>query len=126
MPNRFSNVGYQRNIVNDGDCEVPVLIQYHGPVKNPIIYNDTTGESIRINRELTEKETLIINTAYGNETVDILKADKTKENVFNWIDLEHRDFFKLTFGSNIIRYSGDDESNKGTIDVEFAIAYGGV
>lgn len=124
-PSRFSNVGFRRKITNDGDREVPLIIQYHGPVTNPIVYNDTTGESIKVNRTLKVGETLIINTAYGDETVDILKEDGTKENVFNWIDLEHRDFFKLTWGDNIIRYSGDNESDIGTIDVEFAIAYGG-
>lgn len=126
LPSIFSNVGFQRKIINDGDTEIPLLIQYHGPVKNPIIYNDTIGESIKVNRTLVEGETLVINTAYGNETVDIVKADGVKENVFNWIDLDHRDFFKLTWGDNIIRYSGDNESDIGTIDVEYAIAYGGV
>lgn len=124
-PSVFSNVGFQREIENNGDKEIPLEIQYHGPVKNPIVYNDTTGESLKVNKTLTKGEILLINTAYGNETVDILKVDGTKENVFNWIDLEHRDFFKLTWGKNIIRYSGDDESNIGTIEVEFAIAYGG-
>lgn len=126
LPTKFSNVGFRRNIVNDGDTEIPLEIQYHGPVTNPIVYNDTTGESLKVNRTLEKGETLLINTAYGNETVDILKENGLKENVFNWIDLEHRDFFKLTWGENIIRYSGDDESNIGTIDIEFAIAYGGV
>ena len=126
LPSKFSSVGFRRSIINNGDTEIPLEIQYHGPVKNPIVYNDTTGESLKINRTLEKGETLLINTAYGNETVDILKKDGTKENVFNWIDLEHRDFFRLTWGENIIRYSGDDESNIGTIDVEFAIAYGGV
>lgn len=126
LPSKFSNVGFKRLIVNDGDCEAPLLIQYHGPVTNPIIYNDTTGESLKVNRTLNTGETLLINTAYGNETVDIIKEDGSRENVFNWIDLEHRDFFRLTYGENIIRYSGDDESNIGTIDIEFAIGYGGV
>lgn len=125
LPDRFSNVGFQRTIENNGDKEIPLTILYHGPVKNPTVFNDTMGESIKVNKTLTANETLIINTAYGKETVDILKEDGTMENVFNWIDLEHRDFFRLTWGENIIRYSGDDESNIGTIDVEFAIAYGG-
>ncbi len=126
LPDYFSNIGFQRTINNEGDTEVPLLIQFHGPVLNPIIYNDTTGESIKINRELEEGDTLEINTSYGNETVDIIKKDGSRENVFNWIDVEHRDFFKLIIGENIIRYSGDDESNIGTIDVEFSIMYGGV
>lgn len=126
LPSTFSGVGYQRRIVNDGDTEIPVEIQYHGPVTNPVVKNETTGESIKVNKTLALGDTLFINTAYGNETVDIVKASGVKENVFNWIDLEHRDFFKLTYGENIISYNGDDESNIGTIDIEFAIAYGGV
>lgn len=125
LPSTFAGVGYKREIINNGDDEVPLEIQYHGPVTNPVVKNETTGEILKVNRILAEGDTLFINTKYGEETVDIVKADGTKENVFNWIDRKHRDFFRLTWGANIISYSGDDESNTGTIDVEFAIKYGG-
>lgn len=126
LPSTFAGVGYRRRIVNDGDTEVPVEIQYHGPVTNPIVKNETTGEKLKVNKTLLEGDTLLINTAYGKETVDILKANGTRENVFNWIDRNNRDFFRLTYGENIISYSGDDESNTGTIDIEFSIKYAGV
>lgn len=120
LKTRFSNVGYKRDYENDSDTDIAVKIKYFGPVINPIITNETTGESIKVNRTLEEGDILEINTEDGKQTVNIIKEKGTTENVFHWIDLENRDFFKLIIGRNIISYSGDDESHSGNIELEFA------
>lgn len=120
LKTRFAMVGYKRDYDNDSDTDLPVKIRYFGPVTNPVITNETTGESIKVNRTLELGDTLEINTKDGEQTVNIIKANGTIENVFHWIDLEHRDFFKLIIGKNIISYSGDDESHSGSIEIEFS------
>ena len=120
LKTRFANVGYKRDYENNSDTDIPVKIKYFGPVINPKITNETTGESIKVNRTLEEGDILEINTEDGKQTVNIIKEKGTTENVFHWIDLENRDFFKLIIGRNIISYSGDDESHSGNIELEFA------
>lgn len=120
LKTRFANVGYKRDYDNDSDTDLPVKIKYFGPVTNPAITNETTGETIKVNKTLEEGDTLEINTEDGEQTVNIIKADGTVENVFHWIDLQNRDFFKLIIGKNIISYSGDDESHSGSIEIEFS------
>lgn len=120
LKTRFSNVGYKRDYDNDSDTDIPVKIKYFGPVINPVIRNETTGEAIKINRILEENDILEINTEDGKQTVNIIKGNGITENVFHWIDLENRDFFKMIIGKNIISYSGDDESHSGNIELEFS------
>ena len=120
LKTRFANVGYKRENDNESDTDLPVKIKYFGPVTNPTITNETTGETIKVNKTLEEGDTLEINTEDGEQTVNIIKANGTVENVFHWIDLQNRDFFKLIIGKNIISYSGDDESHSGSIEIEFS------
>lgn len=120
LKTRFANVGFKRDYDNDSDTDIPVEIKYFGPVINPVITNETTGEAIKVNRTLEQNDVLEINTEDGKQTVNIIKSDGTTENVFHWIDLEKRDFFKLIIGKNIISYSGDDESHSGSIELEFS------
>ena len=44
---------------------------FNGPALNPCVYNKTTGEFIKVTTEILSDETLIINTEYGNKTVEI-------------------------------------------------------
>lgn len=120
LKTRFANVGYKRDYDNDSDADLPVKIKYFGPVTNPTVTNETTGEAIKVNKTLEVGDTLEINTEDGEQTVNIIKANGTIENVFHWIDLQNRDFFKLIIGKNIISYSGDDESYSGNIEIEFS------
>lgn len=120
LKTRFANVGYKMDYDNDSDTDLPIKIRYFGPVTNPAITNETTGETIKVNRTLMQGDVLEINTEDGEQTVNIVKANGTTENVFHWIDLESRDFFKMIIGKNIISYSGDDESHSGSIEIEFS------
>lgn len=123
---KFAEAGYSKIINNVGDVEVPVILEYIGAAENPIITNETTGEYIKVNRTLEEGQKLVINTAEGEETVDIVSADGTKTNVFNWID-PLTTFFKLIQGENKITYSADNEVNQDVIvNVIYANKYVGV
>ena len=105
---KFAEAGYTKTIDNIGDVEVPIIIEYIGAAENPIITNETTGEYIKVNRTLEDGQKLVINTAEGEETVDIVSANGEKTNVFNWLDLNSI-FFKLVQGENRITYSADNE-----------------
>lgn len=126
LKTKFAMVGYKRDYDNDSDTDLPIKIKYHGPVTNPVIKNETTGEAIKVNRTLAQGDVLEIDTEDGKQTVNIVRANGITENVFHWIDLEKRDFFKLIVGKNVISYSGDDESHSGNIELEFSRKWVGV
>lgn len=120
----FANVFFYKEVENKGDVEAPVQIEYCGPATNPRVTNETTGEYIQVNMQIDEKEKLIINTAEGCETVNLITPNGTKD-VFNDIDLNST-FFKLIIGKNLIKYSSDVEGAKDRVSIVFSNKYIGV
>lgn len=115
LPNKFATVSFYKEIENIGDEEAPVQIEYAGPAKNPCITNETTGEFIKVNMEISANEKLIINTAEGKETVNLITPHEIKD-VYNNIDLSSK-FFKLIIGKNLIKYSSDIEGAKDKVTI---------
>lgn len=111
LPTQFAFAAYRGIFTNTGDEATPVEIRYQGPATNPIVESETTGEYIKVNYELTEQDTLIINTASGNKRVEVLNEDGSRTNVFHWIDLGST-FFQLQPGQNILKYGSDKDSDQ--------------
>lgn len=125
LPNKFATVSFYKEIENIGDEEAPVQIEYIGPAKNPCVTNETTGEFIKVNMEISANERLIINTAEGKETVNLVTPHETKD-VYNNIDLNST-FFKLIIGKNLIKYSSDIEGAKDKVTIiDYTNKYVGV
>lgn len=115
LPNHFSLVSFYKEIENKGDVEAPVQIEYVGPALNPCVTNEATGEYIQVNMEIGEKETLVIDTREGKETVNLITPNEIKD-VYNNIDLNST-FFKLIVGKNLIKYSSDIEGAKDKVTI---------
>lgn len=92
-----------KKVINYGDVEAPVEIIFKGPAINPKIMNNITGEFIRVKKQLSSDETLVINTEIGNKKVEIIKFDGSRQNAFNYIDLNST-FLKLKLGDNLLEY----------------------
>jgi Phage tail protein len=118
----FAQRGYKKVLYNKGDVPTPVTIEFYGPATNPIVWNRTTGEFIKVNRTLAETDKLVITTAFGNKSVMIENNDGTTTNVFNWIDLEST-FWQLVPGKNIIEFGSDSDSAKSRIVISYRNRY---
>lgn len=103
FPVRFSTRGDSRVLVNEGSVPTPILVEFRGPVTNPKITNQTTGEFIKVNREIPEGFKLILDTSFGNKRVEIVAPDGVIENAFHYIDLQST-FFDLQIGDNKISF----------------------
>lgn len=114
----------KKNIINSGHVETPVEIEFHGPAANPKIANMTTGEFIRIKRELTSDDTLYINTAFGQKKVEIIRGG-IRENAFDYIDLAST-FFSLQPGDNVIEYSCENGLDPQSVEIYYYNRYVGV
>ena len=121
LPTRFATKGPPIiNIVNKGDVETPVRIEFMGPATNPKIIKRDTGEYIQVNRELVYGDTLVVTTDFGAKRVEI-----NGENVFNWIDLGSS-FWQLDVGDNVIEYSSDDPVEPAAVSISYRNRYVGV
>lgn len=114
----------KKNIINSGDVATPVEIQFHGPAVNPKITNLTTGEFIRVKRELTTDDTLYINTAFGKKKVEIIR-NGVSEDAFDYIDLASS-FFSLQVGDNVIEYSTENDLDPQSVAIYYYNRYLGV
>lgn len=112
------------NVINDGDVETPMRIEFKGPAANPRVTNQTTGEYIQVNRELTNEETLLITTDFGNKRVEIVGENDERTNVLNWIDLGST-FWQLQIGDNIVAYQSDDEVEPAAVTLSYRNRYTG-
>ncbi|OLS02548.1 phage tail family protein [Tissierella creatinophila] len=104
LPSKFSSRGFKRKAVNSGDVDTPVKIEFIGPATNPTVTNETTGEIIKVNRELGEGDVLSICTSFGEKYVRI-----NGENAFHYIDLDSS-FWSLLPGENILSYKSNNDS----------------
>jgi len=121
LPTRFSMKGPKKiNIINNGDVETPVRIEFKGPATNPKIINHTTEEYIKVNRTLLTEDILVITTEFGNKRVEI-----NGQNVFNWIDLNST-FWQLETGDNVIEYTSDDEVESASVKIVYRNRFIGV
>jgi phage-related protein len=93
-----------KKVINYGDVEAPVEITFKGPAINPKIVNNVTGEFVRVKKQLSSDDTLVINTEVGNKKVEIIKLDGSRQNAFNYIDLNST-FLQLKVGDNLFEYS---------------------
>jgi hypothetical protein len=118
----FANRGFKKVLYNQGDVATPVTIEFYGPATNPVVWNRTTGEFIRVSRTLAETDKLVITTDFGKKSVTIENADGSKTNVFNWIDLEST-FWQLVPGDNIIEYGSDSDATKSRVIVSYKNRY---
>lgn len=125
LPFKFKTRGEtKKNIFNDGHVETPVEVIFKGPALNPCIINNSTGEFIKVIRELSSDDTLYITTEYGNKKVEIEK-DGVRTNAFNYIDLDST-FFKLQVGDNMIEYTTDNNLEPQSVEIRYSNRYLGV
>jgi hypothetical protein len=102
------------NVTNDGNRPSPCVLTITGPVINPVIYNNTTGNVIRFTIELAAMDTLTIDT--GNRTV-YLNGSINRRNT-----MTNPDWFFIIPGVNQILYGGLTGTGS-TLNVAFRSAW---
>ncbi|WP_420974325.1 phage distal tail protein [Bacillus thuringiensis] len=124
---QFGYKGEKQKVVNNGDEETPVKIDIFGPCTNPKITNLTTMKSVQINRDILAGERLEINTAYGQNTVELVGIDGTRANAYNWIAPGVRlNEFRLQVGLNVLDYSANAGRDSATVSIRFRERYTGI
>lgn len=125
FPLKFGLKSSLAKIRNDGDVATPVTIEFNGPALNPVVKNETTGEAIKVNRELYVGDKLVIVTEFGNKSVKLVKPDGTEENAMHWLDLDSV-FWQLQVGDNDVSYDADVGTDEAVVLMRYRNRYVGV
>ena len=105
------------NVVNVGEVVVGVEITLYADtlVKNPIIYNEATGQFLKLNTTIDKGEIIIINTSKGKKSIKKY-VEGIEYNIINTLTSSST-WHQLVVGENIFTYSADD--NPISLHVEF-------
>ncbi|MFF5993716.1 phage tail family protein [Lysinibacillus sp. KU-BSD001] len=120
FPVRFATRGDSKLLINKGDVPTPIKVEFRGPVVNPKITNLTTGEFIKVNREIPTGYKLILDTSFGHKRVEIVGPDGVVQNAFHYIDLAST-FFSLDVGET--KFSFITEGGNPEVYVEYKHRY---
>lgn len=112
-------------IDNDGDVEAPLTFEFAGPVTDPKILNETTGEYIELIYPLLLGETMRITTAFGQKTAVIIDELGAETSAFQYLNLAST-FFQLQRGENTLIFTASAGSDKAEITIRYRKRYVGV
>lgn len=112
------------SVNNEGTVYTPLIIEFHGGVKNATLTNMTTGEFIEIKKELLYGETLIIDTSFGKRKVKLQRVGGEQENGFKYLAFDSK-FLQLEEGLNDIEYKAEADGNV-TIKIKWTNRYIGL
>lgn len=114
------------NLVNLGDVECGLKIELTAiaSVVNPSILNVNTREFIKVKRTLSAGNKLIVNTEFGNKSVEMVQ-ENIVTNVFNYIDLQST-FIQLEPGDNLLGYDAESGIDNLEVSISYLPKYVGV
>ncbi|NJP37927.1 phage distal tail protein [Alkalicoccus luteus] len=124
FPLRFGQRGDSETFDNTGDVAAPVKIDIQGPVEVPQLFNQTTGEFIRVNINLRGGDILHIDTDENHKRVEIYRRGNVIR-AFGFLD-RRSDLWKLAPGENVIRYSADRGQRESIVTISYQNRYVGV
>ncbi|HDI3121689.1 phage tail family protein [Clostridium botulinum] len=101
----------------DGDAETSIKIKFTGNMVNPILFNNTTGDFIKLNCKLTENDVVEIDTDYKTRCI---KLNGTSN--FSILDFNST-LFQLGIGENELEFKSDKADSKAKIEIEYKNNY---
>lgn len=114
-----------RVILNNGDSPAPLIIEFLGYALNPTITNKTTGEFIKVNREIMEGEKLIIDTNPRTKSVTIVKENGDIEDANKSIDMGST-FIQLAVGENEIVHLSESLDQGSITNIKYNNLYSAI
>lgn len=124
-----------QTVFYEGDADVGILITMYanGTVTNPMIYNTTTNEVMRISTDrlfsltglaFERGDVIKISTVKGRKTIKLIK-DGVTINILNILD-KNTDWFRISKGDNVFGFMADEGAENVQFMIENQTIYEGV
>ena len=124
----FSTIvlGEEKNIINNGDIETGMLIQFTaaGGVTNPKLINTVTNEKVLVNLSLSAGDVLEINTNRGKKSVKLIH-NGVISNQINALDKTSK-WLQLEVGDNLFVTDATSGGENLLCNVMYGNLFGGV
>lgn len=102
-------------VLNDGDAPTPVTFTFTGPVTNPRLINQTTGEQLGFEIILTADDTLTVNTRLGTVLLNGV-SDRLYTRTINSSPILG---FDLIAGENEMQIIADDWDSGAGVEIVY-------
>lgn len=124
----FSTIvlGEEKNIINNGDIETGMLIQFTaaGGVTNPKLINTVTNEKVLVNLSLSAGDVIEINTNRGKKSVKLIH-NGVISNQINALDKTSK-WLQLEVGDNLFVTDATSGGENLLCNVMYGNLFGGV
>lgn len=121
----FAENRTSKTIYYNGSVPAPVTLTLLGNILSPVIKNETTNEQIEVaDVELSDGDTLTINTKKGSKSVILYKNGETS-NAFNLVTTSSI-FWQLQPGKNVISFTSSKGNTASVLIVAYTNLYEGV
>lgn len=88
------------------DVGLTITLEADDEVVNPIIYNQTTNETLKLLCTMFPNDKIVIKTIEGNITVELIRDGIVID--YNWtVDEDNDGYIQLIMGTNVIKYDAD-------------------
>lgn len=88
------------------DVGITITLEADDIVENPIIYNQTTNETLKLICTMEANDKIMIRTIEGNITVELIRDGVTTD--YNYtVDEDNDGYIQLVMGTNVIKYDAD-------------------
>lgn len=126
IPISVRTTDYSKVIMNDGDAETGVILTVKaiGNVEDPIIYNQSTGETMSFDISMVAGDELVINTIRGEKSVKRIRNGATT-NVLNLMT-PGSDWITFMPGANQFYYSASSGTDNIQLTFRFVELYEGI
>ena len=129
-PGYFGTLGYLAEVDNDSNDDLPIEMLMEGGAVNPVITNKTTGEFIKLTKDIPVGEKLYVNTNPEELEVSLIYIDPStnKEkriNAYGYLTADST-LLKMKPGTNELTFTSDDETKKVKIKITIYKRYAGV
>lgn len=89
------------------DVGITITLEADDKVVNPIIYNQTTNETLKLLCTMLPNDKITIKTTEGEITVELLRNGKIID--YNYtVDEDNDGYIQLVMGMNVIKYDADE------------------
>lgn len=119
FPVSFATVSPSVTILNPGDVPSPVIMRITGPVTDPVITNETTGETLSLDIEVAAEDYIDIGTEFAKTYV----RDSDGDSIMGTV-IPGSIFWQVEPGENTLSYS--DSGGSAQILIQYSPRYTGV
>lgn len=124
-PLDYEEVALRADVENLGDVSVGVLLRIFGPIDDPVMELEPTGERVVVDGSVGAGEVLEVNTAFGSKSATLISSSGTRTNALGMIDLDATSFWRLPSGVSLVRLSFAF-TDGGVVAMVWREQYGGV